>query len=194
MFVFLLVLHLIVAIALVTIILMQRSEGGGLTGASPSGLVSARGAADLMTRLTTIFATLFVLLSIALAVNAAMRSGPRKIDASLAKPAQTSPSTVPLPVGNSTDMNATANQSGPIDANSLGATPVPIGGGTQTNTATNTTAPKTVTKSEVNSTAEVKPQPKLVAPPKPASQEKEKAASASKPQTPARNANTTDGT
>jgi preprotein translocase subunit SecG len=51
MFAFLLVVHAIIAAALVTVILMQRSEGGGLgMGGSPSGLMSARGAADFLSR------------------------------------------------------------------------------------------------------------------------------------------------
>src|SRR3546814_17073940 len=51
MFTFLLVLQAIVGAALVTVILMQRSEGGGLgMGGSPSGLMSARGAADFLRR------------------------------------------------------------------------------------------------------------------------------------------------
>ena len=85
MFAFLLVVHAIIAAALVTVILMQRSEGGGLgMGGSPSGLMSARGAADFLTRATTILATLFVGFSIVLAVFAANhRSG--TIDTSLAR-------------------------------------------------------------------------------------------------------------
>lgn len=72
MFQFLLVLHAIVALLLVVVILMQRSEGGGLgMGGSPAGLMSARGAADFLTRATTILATLFVVLSIGLAIYAA---------------------------------------------------------------------------------------------------------------------------
>ena len=76
LFHFLIVVQGITAAALVGVILMQRSEGGGLgTGGSPSGLMSARGAADFMTRTTTALATLFVLLSISLAFVAAQQSG-----------------------------------------------------------------------------------------------------------------------
>ncbi|NJM50943.1 MAG: preprotein translocase subunit SecG [Sphingomonadales bacterium] len=76
LFHFLIVLQGIIAAALVGVILMQRSEGGGLgTGGSPSGLMSARGAADFMTRTTTALATMFVLLSISLAFVAARQSG-----------------------------------------------------------------------------------------------------------------------
>jgi preprotein translocase subunit SecG len=81
---FLIVVQAIVAASLVGIILMQRSEGGGLgMGGSPSGLMSARGAADFLTRTTTILATLFILLSISLAFVAARQGGTSKIDTSL---------------------------------------------------------------------------------------------------------------
>jgi len=84
MFIFLLVVHAIIAACLVTVILMQQSEGGGLgMGGSPSGLMSARGAADFLTRATAVLASLFVLLSIAMAALAAT-SHDTSIDTSLA--------------------------------------------------------------------------------------------------------------
>ncbi len=70
-FIFLTVVQALIAAVLVGLILMQRSEGGGLgIGGSPSGFMSARGAADFLTRSTAILATLFVLLSIVLAALA----------------------------------------------------------------------------------------------------------------------------
>jgi len=72
---FLIVVQAIIAASLVGVILMQRSEGGGLgMGGSPSGLMSARGAADFLTRTTTILATAFIILSISLAFVAAKRA------------------------------------------------------------------------------------------------------------------------
>ena len=68
----LLVLQLIVAIFLVVVILMQRSNGGalsGLGGASGVGsILSARGKGNILTRITAILATLFFVLSMALSV------------------------------------------------------------------------------------------------------------------------------
>ena len=65
LFIFLTVLQALIAAALVGVILVQRSEGGGLgVGGSPSGLMSARGAANFLTRATTILATLFVAASV----------------------------------------------------------------------------------------------------------------------------------
>ena len=95
MFPFLLVVHAIVAAVLVTVILMQRSEGGGLgMGGSPSGLMSARGAADFLTRATAVLASAFVALSILLAILAAGRHN-ESIDTSLAKRAAVAPATAP---------------------------------------------------------------------------------------------------
>ena len=89
MFTFLLIVHAIIATALVTVILMQRSEGGALgMGGSPSGLMSARGAADFLTRATTGLAITFVVMCIGLAAYASFRAAPTSdIDTSLARPA-----------------------------------------------------------------------------------------------------------
>ena len=68
MFTFLLIVQTLVAASLVTVILMQRSEGGGLgVGGSSSGFMTARGAADFLTRSTAVLGGLFVTLSIVLA-------------------------------------------------------------------------------------------------------------------------------
>ncbi|WP_447728939.1 preprotein translocase subunit SecG [Sphingomonas koreensis] len=92
MFTFLLVVHAIIAALLVAVILMQKSEGGGLTtGGSPSGLMSARGAANFLTRATAILATLFVVMSITLAVLAATHGGGTIDTSRIAVPAQTAP-------------------------------------------------------------------------------------------------------
>lgn len=71
LFIFLTVLQAIVAAALVGVVLMQRSEGGGLgIGGSPGGALGARGAADFLTRSTKWLAVAFISLSIALAAVA----------------------------------------------------------------------------------------------------------------------------
>ena len=84
MFLFLTVLQAIVAAALVGVILTQRSEGGGLgIGGSPSGMMSARGAADFLTRATKWLAITFVVLSIALAAVAVDTTGGSGIESTL---------------------------------------------------------------------------------------------------------------
>ncbi|GAM06556.1 MULTISPECIES: preprotein translocase subunit SecG [Novosphingobium] len=86
MFVFLTVVQALVAAALVGVILVQKSEGGGLGvggGGNPGGLMSARGAADFLTRATSILAGLFVVLSILLAAMAVDANSVGDIDTSL---------------------------------------------------------------------------------------------------------------
>ena len=95
MFTFLLILQTVVAACLVAVILMQKSEGGGLgVGGSSSGFMTARGAADFLTRSTSILGGLFVALSIVLAAVAGVSRGPASVDTSLANtlaPASTAP-------------------------------------------------------------------------------------------------------
>ena len=86
MFTFLLVVQTLVAAALVAVILMQRSEGGGLgVGGSSAGLMTARGAADFLTRATAILGGLFIILSIVLAAIAGVTRESPTVDTSLAK-------------------------------------------------------------------------------------------------------------
>jgi preprotein translocase subunit SecG len=106
LFHFLIVVQGIIATALVGVILMQRSEGGGLgMGGSPSGLMSARGAADFMTRTTTILATAFIGMSVALAFVAASQGAGENIDASLKRveaPVTAPATTAPVAAGGAT--------------------------------------------------------------------------------------------
>lgn len=102
MITFLLVVHTLIAIALVAVILLQRSEGGGLGigGGTGGGLMSARGAANLLTRSTTVLASLFIISSIVLAVLAAGTNKAKPIDTSLAKAAApAAPIAPPAPAG-----------------------------------------------------------------------------------------------
>lgn len=94
MFKFLLIVQALIAISLVTVILMQRSEGGGLgVGGSSAGFMTARGAADFLTRATSVLGGLFIVISIVLAAIAGTSSESTKIDTSLVKdqPVQTAP-------------------------------------------------------------------------------------------------------
>src|SRR3954454_10241676 len=95
MFTFLLILQTIIAALMVVVILMQRSEGGGLgVGGSPSGLMSARGAAAFLTRATRILATLFIRRSIPPAPLATPERAPVSVDPPLARqqaPARSAP-------------------------------------------------------------------------------------------------------
>lgn len=86
MITFLLVVHALIALGLVGVILLQRSEGGalGMGGGGAGGLMTARGAANLLTRSTAILAGLFIGTSILLAVLAAGTNKRRTIDPTLA--------------------------------------------------------------------------------------------------------------
>lgn len=68
----LLVIHLITAIFLVAVILLQRSEGGALDGlgggSGTSSFLTARGTGNFLTRLTAILATIFIITSISLSI------------------------------------------------------------------------------------------------------------------------------
>ena len=85
MFAFLLIVQSLIAVTLIGVILMQRSEGGGLgVGGSSSGFMTARGAADFLTRSTAVLGALFIVLSIVMAAIAGATREPVKIDTSLA--------------------------------------------------------------------------------------------------------------
>ena len=65
-----LIIHIIISIAIVCLVLMQRSEGGGLGIGGGNNFMSARGTADFLTRVTTFLAIAFFCTSILLAMIA----------------------------------------------------------------------------------------------------------------------------
>ena len=65
-----LIIHIIISISIVGLVLMQRSEGGGLGIGGGNNFMSARGTADLLTRATTVLAIAFFCTSILLAMLA----------------------------------------------------------------------------------------------------------------------------
>ena len=69
-----LAIHLILALLLIGVVLLQRSEGGGLGMGSTGGVVSGRSAATALGKVTWIFAGCFIATSIALTVLAAKDS------------------------------------------------------------------------------------------------------------------------
>ncbi len=74
----LIVIHLMVVIALVGVVLLQRSEGGALGiggGGGGGNFMSARGAANALTRTTAILATAFFVTSIGLGILAGVDRG-----------------------------------------------------------------------------------------------------------------------
>lgn len=76
-----LIIHLVIALALVGTVLLQRSEGGalGMGGGGVGGFMSARGASNFLTRLTAILAAAFIGTSLTLGVMGTGQSGNRSI-------------------------------------------------------------------------------------------------------------------
>lgn len=67
----LIVAYLLIVVALIAVILLQRSEGGGLgMGSASTGLMTVRGSANLLTRTTAILAALFFATAIGLTILA----------------------------------------------------------------------------------------------------------------------------
>ncbi|MBO9194166.1 preprotein translocase subunit SecG [Rhizobium sp. 16-449-1b] len=75
----LIVIHLMIVLALVGVVLIQRSEGGGLGIGGGSGFMSARGTANALTRTTAILAALFFITSLGLGVLNRYESRPTDI-------------------------------------------------------------------------------------------------------------------
>ena len=116
MFAFLLIVQSLIAIALISVILMQRSEGGGLgVGGSSSGFMTARGAADFLTRATAMLGGAFIILSIVMAAIAGATRQPTKIDTSLAGKTGSAPieQTQPVQPGPAPATAPTQNQQAP---------------------------------------------------------------------------------
>lgn len=92
-----LVIHLLLALALIGVVLLQRSEGGlgGLGGSGGGGgmggLIGGRAAANLLTRATGVLAGSFFLTSIVLAVLAGNTGGPVSIIQDESAPVQEEP-------------------------------------------------------------------------------------------------------
>lgn len=101
----LLVVHLLVALAMIGVVLLQRSEGGGLGiggggggGGGMGGFLTGRGTANLLTRATAILAAAFMMTSLTLSIfGSGGGSEPSSILDDL--PATTAPAPAPEPTG-----------------------------------------------------------------------------------------------
>ena len=74
-----LLVHIILAIILIIVILIQRAEGGALGIGGGSDGMTPRGTGDILTKITAIIATMFIITSITLAVIS-MRSSDKSIN------------------------------------------------------------------------------------------------------------------
>ena len=82
--------HLIVVVALIAVVLLQRSEGGAL-GIGGGGFMTGRGQANALTRATAILGTIFFITSLGLTVMANMGRAPKSIFDGVAPPSQSAP-------------------------------------------------------------------------------------------------------
>ena len=97
-------IHLMIVLAMVGLILLQKSEGGGLGmggGGGGSGFLSSRGSTNVLTRTTAILAGLFFLTSLILSIIAGMDRKPRSILDGGAPSAPSAPSSPAGPLGGS---------------------------------------------------------------------------------------------
>lgn len=129
----LLIIHLFVTLALIGVVLIQRSEGGGLGIGSGQGMgsfMSGRGTANLLTRTTAILAVIFMGLSLTLALlNRGTTGSSRSI-------LDTAPMTAPVTAP------ATAPKAAPSTAEPAKAAPGKVPAGTPAPAPAKPTAPQ----------------------------------------------------
>ena len=146
----LLVAIIIVAVSMVFVILLQRSEGGalGMSGGGPGNFMTARGAGDLLSRTTQVLAGIFFLLCLLMTVlggrqhaqsallnrlnvgsinpNAAQPQQ-QPAPASAAPPAQAQPAPLQPTQGQPSSAQPAPAPSNPLDLFGQGAAPAPKG-------------------------------------------------------------------
>jgi preprotein translocase subunit SecG len=132
----LVVIHLFVAIGLISMILLQRSEGGALgMGGGPGGLMSGRAAGNVLTRATTILAFVFFVTSVALTIFANVNAG----GPSLLDRAADAPITAPL--GSPADVLGAGQLGGDLLGEQPAGEPAPTGEAPAETTAAPAQAP-----------------------------------------------------
>jgi preprotein translocase subunit SecG len=73
------VVHLMLVLAMIGVIMLQKSEGGGLGIGSSGGFMTSRGTANVLTRTTAILAAVFFLTSLVLSILAGMERKPTSV-------------------------------------------------------------------------------------------------------------------
>src|SRR5262245_467 len=94
----LIVIHLMIVLAMIGTVLLQRSEGGGLGIGSTGGFLTSRGTANVLTRTTAMLAGAFFATSLALGILASVAGKPRTILPN-APAGQNQPAGAPAPLG-----------------------------------------------------------------------------------------------
>jgi preprotein translocase subunit SecG len=112
-----LVIHLMLVLALIGVVLLQRSEGGGLGIGGGGGFMTSRGTANVLTRATAILAGLFFLTSLVLSILAGYGRQPTSI------------------LGTPTGQTAPTSPGGPVVPSQGGGLLNRLGGGSPSETA-----------------------------------------------------------
>ncbi len=125
------VVHLMVVLAMIGFVLLQKSEGGGLGIGSSGGFLTSRGTANVLTRATAILALVFFITSLTLSVLAGLDRKPKSI-LNTGAPATQQPGAPPAPLGQGggglLDTLRNQGQQPPPSGPAVPATPVPPAG------------------------------------------------------------------
>jgi preprotein translocase subunit SecG len=125
-------IHLMLVLALIGVVLLQKSEGGGLVS-STSGFLSNRGTANALTRATAVWATGFFITSLVLSLLAGHGRESTLLPTSNGAPAQGAPApgaplpTAPLSTGGNGLLNQLGGNNPPASAPSAPSAPAPSG-------------------------------------------------------------------
>jgi preprotein translocase subunit SecG len=93
------VIHLMIVVAMIGLVLLQRSEGGGLGIGGGGGFMTNRGTANVLTRATAMLAAVFFATSLILSLLAGFERKPRSILQNTQSPAAPSAPGAPAPLG-----------------------------------------------------------------------------------------------
>ena len=107
------VIHLMVVAAMIGVVLLQKSEGGGLGIGSTGGFLSSRGTANVLTRTTAILAATFFATSLVLSVLAGWDRKPHSIIQNTTSPPQQTPAAPAGQGGSVLDMLRQQEQQSP---------------------------------------------------------------------------------
>jgi preprotein translocase subunit SecG len=161
------VIHLMVIVALIAVVLLQRSEGGALGIGGSNAFLSSRGQGNVLTRATTILGIAFFLTSVALTVLTRLQPPPSSILNSV--PTAAAPGTVPtspaLPSSNAGTLNLAPT---PLVPGPAGVTPPPAAPAGGALPAPSTTPAAPAPSTPAPSTAPANPAPATPAPAAPA--------------------------
>ena len=120
----LIVIHILIVIALVAVVLLQRSEGGALgSGGGTSSFMTGRGQANALSRATAILATMFFVTSLLMSIIAGWSRGSHSI--LVKEPAAPAGQSAPQPINPGNILDQLKQLQGPSNAPTTPAAPAP---------------------------------------------------------------------